>query len=181
MRSSRALPFLALAASLLVPAAALAQDDDYDYSGESEELELQGFASASYAHSFQDTDLPGGGSFDDGNGFELTAGFQAGDYVVFTGGWEWQRHSDYTTHYFPVTVRGLSPSIAERVNLFGEASIGVFFSRLRNQFDNPEDDNERGSAVRLRAGTLHSREGQLRRPPPAPVRVHDLVNENLYA
>ena len=149
MRPSRA-PLLLAIAVLLLPGLATAQDDDYAYD-EPEQIELKGIASAGLAWSFQDTDLSGG-DFDDGYGFEFTGGFTAGDYLAFLVSWEFARENSWTTHFAPVTVRGYSPSIADRVRFYGEGSIGLFFSRLRNDFDNTEDDNQRASAVRVRGG-----------------------------
>lgn len=160
MRSCRCLLLLALAAAHLIaaPPAALAQDGEYDESDEyapgSDELELRGIVAAGYRHSFQDTHLPGGaGSFDDGNGSELSLGFQAGHYLAFLLSWEWQSASHYDTHYFPFSVRMMSPGLLEnRVHLFAQAGIGLFFSQLGSRFTNPQTDNERGSAVRTGGG-----------------------------
>lgn len=143
MRSSHVL--LSLALALIVPGVSHAQ------SGEREQLELHGLIYGGYSHSFQDTDVPGG-SFNDGNGSELGVGIQTGDYVQFLASWEWQGESDYDTHFIPLSVRMLSPSLLDRMHLYGEFGIGLFFSRLHNEFNVGDDDNERGSAVRLRAG-----------------------------
>lgn len=158
MRSSRCLSSLALAAVWLISAPALAQDGEYDeydeYAPTSDELELRGILAVGYRHSFQDTKLPGGaGSFDDGNGSELSVGFQAGRYLAFLLSWEWQTGDDYDTHYVPFDVRMMSPSLLEdRVHLFGQVGIGLFFSRLQDDFETPETDSERGSAVRAGGG-----------------------------
>ena len=144
---------LTLALAALLAAPAFGQDDDYDYSGESDKLELYGLAQGAFVHSFQDTSLPGGGSFNDGNGFEAMAGFGAGKYFAFLLSWEFQTESDFDTHYIPFNLRMYSPPLLEdRLKLYGQASIGLFFSRLHNEFNNPQTDNERGSAVRAGGG-----------------------------
>jgi hypothetical protein len=149
MRSSCALfPFsllaLVLPALVLLAGSATAQEPTG--------IEIQGILSGGYTHSFQDTDLSGGGSFNDGNGIEIEAGFQAGDYLVFLAGYQWQGESDYDTHFIPLSLRMLSPPLLERVHLYGQFGLGLFFSQLHNEFNNPKDDNERGSAVRVGAG-----------------------------
>jgi len=163
MRSSRCLVPLAVAACLLFGTMALAADDDEysesdeysendEYAATHEELELRGILSAGYVHSFQDTDLKSG-SFDDGNGSNLSVGFQAGHYLAFLLDWEWQTRSDYDTHFFPFSVRMMSPSLLDRVRLYGQFGIGLFFSQLHGGLGNdPEVDNERGSAVRAGGG-----------------------------
>ena len=138
----RTLALTALAALMLTaPGRALAQGP--------QALEIRGFASLMYAHSFQDTDL-GGSSFDDGNGLDFRAGFQPGDWVAFTLGYQWQTDGDYDTHYFPIGVRGYAPALAERVHFYGEGAIGIFFSRLSGDFG--EEDNERASAIQVGGG-----------------------------
>jgi hypothetical protein len=134
---------LALAALMIsVPGSALAQSGN-------EGLEIRGFASLMYARSFQDTDLDGS-SFDDGNGLDFRAGFQPGDWLAFTLGYQWQTDSDYDTHYFPVGVRAYTPALAERVRFYGEGAIGIFFSRLSG--DLGEEDNERAAAIQVGGG-----------------------------
>ena len=140
---------LALSASALTaPGAAVAQQGG---------LEVRGIASLMYAHSFQDTSLEGN-SFSDGNGLDFRAGFQPGDWVAFTLGYQWQSESDYDTHFFPVGVRAYAPLQRlipasgwwSRVSFYGEGAIGVFFSRLSGNFG--EEDNERASAIQVGGG-----------------------------
>jgi len=130
-----------LALTLAAPRLAMAQDD--------EALPIRGMASLMYAHSFQDTNLDGH-SFDDGNGLDFRAGFEPGDWLALTVGYQWQSASDYDTHYFPVGVRAYTPRLAERVRFYGRAAIGVFFSRLSGDFG--EEDNERASAYQVGGG-----------------------------
>ncbi len=158
MRFCCALLTLALASGL-VAAPVLAQDDedDDDYQeeeyGEPEQTKIQGLASLSYAHSFQDTSLPGGGSFDDGNGAEVMAGFSMGEYLAFLLSMDVQAGSNYQTYYTPLNVRMYSPSLLDdRLRLYGQAGIGLFFSELKGKFDNAQSSNERGSAVRVGGG-----------------------------
>ncbi len=153
MRFSRS--FFVLAAILLASLAlgalpAIAQDDDYEYK-EPEPLELRGVASGSFVHSFQETQLDAG-SFSDGNGTEVMAGFTAGEYLAFLLSWEWQVESDYNTHFVPVNVRMMSPSLFDRARLYGQFGIGLFFSRLSGEFDRDNEDNERAAAARVGGG-----------------------------
>ena len=163
MRFCCALLTLALACGLAAAPALAQDDDDYeeqDYEeqdsdeyGEPEQIEIQGIASLSYAHSFQDTSLPGGGSFDDGNGGEVMAGFTMGQYLAFLLSMDFQAASHYQTYYTPLSVRMYSPSLLdERLKLYGQASIGLFFSEISGKFDNAQSSNERGSAVRVGGG-----------------------------
>ena len=112
-------------------------------------MEIRGIASLAYAHSFQDTGLSGR-SFNDGNGLDFRAGFQPGDWLAFTLGYQWQSGKDYDTHYFPVGVRAYAPTIAERVRFYGQGSLGIFFSRLSGKFG--DEDNERASAFQVGSG-----------------------------
>lgn len=114
------------------------------------EMKIHGLASVGYTHSFQHTDLPVGGSISDGNGIDALVGFQTGDYLAFQLGMQWQGESDFDTYFFPVTVRAMSPMLLDRVRMYGEFGIGLFFSELHNEFN--ADDNERGSAYRVGGG-----------------------------
>jgi hypothetical protein len=150
MRFTRALLPLALgllhAALIATPGAAR---DDYEAP---KQLSVRGIASASFAHSFQDTDLPRNSSFDDANGAEVMAGFQTGDYLAFLLSMDWQHESDYDTFFVPLSVRLMSPSLLDRMHLFGQVGIGLFFSQLDGSIKDQRNDNERGSAVRLGGG-----------------------------
>jgi opacity protein-like surface antigen len=148
-RHFRALSLSALAAAVLIlsPVAPASAQDGRT------QTKITGLASAGYSHSFQDTDLNPGGSFNDGNGLDLQVGFQYGEYVAFTLGYHWQTESDYDTHFFPLAVRGYSPpSMSDRVRLYGEVGIGILFTRLHNEFNQPDNDNEKAAAVRLGGG-----------------------------
>ncbi len=114
------------------------------------ELELAGIISAGYRHSFQNTSLTPGGSFSDGNGVDVQAGLQAGQYLAFLVGWHWQSESDFDTHFIPVSIRGYSPPLLEdRIRLYGQFGIGLLYTRLNNEFSG---DNERASALRTGLG-----------------------------
>jgi hypothetical protein len=143
---------LVLALGLLhaaLVASTSAAKDDYQ---PPEELSVRGIASASFAHSFQDTDLPRTSSFDDGNGAEVMAGFQTGDHLAFLLSMDWQHESDYDTFFVPLNVRLMSPSLLDRMHLFGQFGIGLFFSQVDGSIKDQGNDNERGSAVRLGGG-----------------------------
>jgi hypothetical protein len=115
-----------------------------------EETKIKGLASVGYSHSFQTTSLDPGGSFNDGNGMDVLVGFQAGEYLAFLVGWQWQSESDFDTHFFPVELRAYSPPLFEdRLRFYGQFGIGLLYTRLHNEFN---DDNERASAVRAGLG-----------------------------
>jgi opacity protein-like surface antigen len=117
------------------------------------QTKITGIVSGGYTHSFQDSDLNPGGSFSDGNGLDLLVGFQLGEYVAFMLGYQWQSESDYDTHFVPFVVRGYSPpSMSDRLRLYGEFGLGLFYSRLHNEFNQPDNDNESASAIRVGGG-----------------------------
>jgi hypothetical protein len=136
------------AASLLavVGGAAVAQE------GEGIPIEL--LASVAYSHSFQDTDLDSGGSFSDGNGLDLNIGFQLGDHFLFGAGYQWQSESDYDIHFFPIEMRFFGPALLDRIRVYGQLATGPFFSRLHNEFNavDSDQDNARGWAWRAGGG-----------------------------
>jgi hypothetical protein len=143
-RNRPALVLLLALAATGVAGSAVAQD------GEPTGIEIQGIASAGYTHSFQRTDLPSGGSISDGNGIDVLAGIQTGEYLAFQLGAQWQGESDFDTYYFPVMVRAMSPVVLERVRMYGQAGLGLFFSSLHNEFNGNE--NERGAMYSLGGG-----------------------------
>jgi hypothetical protein len=115
-----------------------------------EETELKGLLSVSFAHSYQMGDLDVGGNLDDGVGLDVAAGFQAGEHLAFLLGYEWQTNDDYDTHYFPVSVRVYSPLLLDRLRLYGTVGVGVFFTRVHNEF-NP-NGNDRAAAFHTGGG-----------------------------
>lgn len=125
---------------LLAAGAASAQD----------ELELKGLLSARFAHAYQLSDLDIGGELDDSLGIDVAAGFQAGRYLAFQLGYEWQTDGDFDTHYFPVTVRAYSPVLLERLRLYGTVGLGVFFTRTHHEFNG--NLNERAAAFHAGGG-----------------------------
>ena len=143
----RVRPAVAALLLCLVAGAPASFADDYNM----KETRLQGIASGGYTHSFQDTSLKGG-SFDDGNGMDLLLGFQAGDYLAFQVGYQWQTQSDYDTHFFPVSVRCMSPSILDRVRLYGQFGLGLFYSQLHHELSAAQRQNARGAMLRLGGG-----------------------------
>ena len=135
------------AVALMIPAAAAAQDPGA--------MKIRGIASLMYAYSFQDTRL-GGPAFNNGKGVDFRAGFQPGDWLAFTVGYQWQTGGasdpadNYDTHFFPVGVRVYAPVLGERLHFFGEGAIGIFISRLSGNFGN--ESNERASAIQAGGG-----------------------------
>ncbi len=72
--------------------------------------------------------------------------------MAFLAGYEWQTQSDYDTHFFPVSVRALSPSILDRVHLYGQFGIGLLYSNLHHEFNTTGGENVKASAFRLGGG-----------------------------
>ena len=115
-----------------------------------EKTKLTGLLSASFAYSHQMGDLDPGGNLDDGLGVDIGAGFQAGEYLAFLLGYEWQTNDDFDTHYFPLSVRAYSPVLLDRLRMYGTVGIGVFFTRVHDEF-NP-NGNERAAGFHAGGG-----------------------------
>jgi opacity protein-like surface antigen len=136
--------FTVVASFALCAATASAQDEGEDA------LELFGLFSARYAHAYEMSDLDVGGELDDSRGVDLAAGFRAGEYFAFQVGYEWQTDQDFDSHYFPLIFRGYSPALFERARLYGEAGLGLFFTRPHDDFNG--NGNERASAFHVGGG-----------------------------
>ena len=114
------------------------------------QTELRGLLSVRFAHASELSEMDTGGKFNDGQGIDIAAGFRAGERFAFQLGYEWQTDDDFDTHYFPVTVRAYSPVLMERVRLYGTVGLGVFFTRVHNDF-NP-NGNQRAAAFHTGGG-----------------------------
>ena len=111
---------------------------------------LQGILSLGLAYSSQETELEYGGKLGDGVGIDLDAGFQAGEHLAFLLGYEWQTSPDFDSFYFPFSVRAYSPLLLERVRLYGNVGIGVFFTRPHEEFN--ANGNQRAAAIEAGGG-----------------------------
>lgn len=146
MRSSRhcratVLRSLLVVVSIAWAGSAAAQDDDA--------IELRGLLSARFAHAYQMGEV---GSVDlgDSQGVDTAIGFSMGDHFAFQLGFEWQTDDDFDTYYFPATFRGYSPLLFERLSLYGEFGIGLFFLEPDGALSST--DNERAAGYHAGGG-----------------------------
>lgn len=115
-----------------------------------EESPLKGIISGSFANAYEFSDLDEGGDLDDSVGVDVAVGFQAGEYLAFQLGYEWQTDSGFDTHYFPAIVRGYSPVLLDRLRLYGTVGLGLLFTRPHDEFSG--NGNERAGAFHVGGG-----------------------------
>jgi hypothetical protein len=143
-RSTNFLSMLLLVAVL--PCAFYAQEAGAQ---ERQQSKIQGVLSGGVIGALQDTDQ-GGSSFDDAVGMDFSAGFSVGNTFTWLLGYQLVAQSNYSTHFIPVSVRMYSPDFLDRVRVYGQGGIGLFFAQVSGQHGSA--DSTRASAVRIGGG-----------------------------
>ena len=76
-----------------------------------EMTEIRGLLSASGVYAIQMGELGDGSDTDDSAGIDVAVGFKLGDHFAFQLGYDWQKSSDFDTHYFPAIFRGYAKDL----------------------------------------------------------------------